>query len=521
MGQRKPLTKGDYLLLVIFFAVVITSIILVVTNIAFIEMVPEHMALFLIILVSISVMMAGVIFTNSLAQFTIERRLRNLVLIFMSVNIILTFILYLLTNASMESLIPFADRARNRTIVAAISLVLAPSILFGTVSKEIFLDKKRTISAILWGGLLCPLVTIWFFISPEPVFITSIPGEGITLASVIILVIVIPVFAISIWRYYSAWQRERNRIDLASFLSILLWTYAIALYALQSNPLQFMELIWFSVFISGELLITLISISLQIVKPQKTLSSLIDLRTEELSESEKESEFYLNIWGHKIGNLLQSMMLYLEIFSLGRKSAEELASLAVTARDIGHEADHINKQVAALIRLKEKKSHKLVLVNLADTIKSSCRITEEIYGSSCFSKWSENLIDTVYVQGDEFFEIALVNLFSYICRHNPPGKIQICPTLSTETISIQIDFDEPRLPKDIEDSLFSTLQPARTSMSLDLFIVKKLMERYGGTFEYVWMESSKKNRFLLTFNRDLPNEIEQSLTEKQLTSSEK
>ncbi len=64
MDQRKSLSRGDYILLVLFLAIVIASIIPVLTNIAFIEMVPEHMALFLIILVSISTMMAGIIFTN-------------------------------------------------------------------------------------------------------------------------------------------------------------------------------------------------------------------------------------------------------------------------------------------------------------------------------------------------------------------------------------------------------------------------------------------------------------------------
>ncbi len=511
MDQRKSLSRGDYILLVLFLAIVIASIIPVLTNIAFIEMVPEHMALFLIILVSISTMMAGVIFTNSLARFTIERRLRNLVLIFLAVNIILTFILYLVTNVSMEALSPFTDKARNRTVIVAFVLVLAPSILFGKVSEEIDLDKKRIITIFLWGGILCPLVTIWFFLSPVPVFITAIPGEGLTFTSVLLLIILFPIFAVAFWKYYTSWQRERNRLDLASLLSILLWLFATVLLGIQSNPLQVIELIWFSVFISGELLITLVTISSEIIEPQKSLRSLVEIRTEELFESKKESEFYLNLWGHKIGNLLQSLMLYLEIFSMGDKSAEELTSLAETALDIGHEVDQINKQVSALIKLKEKEMHELVLVNLADTIKSSVKIAEETFGSSCFSKWSEYLIDTVYVRGDEFFEIALVNLFSFICRHEPPRKILIYPKVSAEKITIQIDFDEPRLPKDIEDSLFSALQPTRTTMSLDLFIVKILMERYGGAFDYLWQETSKKNRFLLSFNRDLSNEIERSL----------
>ena len=56
-------------------------------------------------------------------------------------------------------------------------------------------------------------------------------------------------------------------------------------------------------------------------------------------------------------------------------------------------------------------------------------------------------------------------------------------------------------------------------MSLDLFLVKILMERYGGNLEYEWVETSRKNHFLLTFNRDFSKVTEQDLVEKQMVSS--
>ena len=499
--------------------IMIVTIFPVLTNIAFIEMVPERMAIGLVILVLISVTFSGSIFTHSLAQYIINRRFRSLIFIFLAANLILTSILYLLTNASMESLLPFADRDRNRTIVVAFALAIAPTILFGSIAEDTELDKTRIYALILWSGILTPLVSIWFFISPEPLFSTTIPGQGLSFISVIILICITPLFAIAMLKHYLSWQRNRNRQDLASFLSTVLWIYAIVLFFLQSNPLQYMEIIWLSVFISGELLITLVTISKEMIKPQQSLSSLVDIRTEELSESKRESEFYLNIWGHKIGNLLQSLTLYLELFSSGKKSVEDLTSIAETALDIGHEADQINKQVAALIRLKEKEKHELVPVNLVDAIKSSCRVTEEIYGSSCFSKSIEYPIDTIYVQGDELLETALENLFLFICRHDSDRMILIYPTVKSEKVTINVDFDEPRLSKDIEESLFSSLQPAHTTMSLDLFLVKILMERYGGKLEYEWVETSRKNHFLLTFNRDFSKVTEQDLVEKQMVSS--
>ena len=45
------------------------------------------------------------------------------------------------------------------------------------------------------------------------------------------------------------------------------------------------------------------------------------------------------------------------------------------------------------------------------------------------------------------------------------------------------------------------LDPTRTTMSLDLFIVKILMERYGGLLVYEHNDSNQSNRFTLRFKR--------------------
>jgi hypothetical protein len=483
------------------FVVIVVSLVPVATGIAYIEMVPEHMASILMILVPISTMMAGVIFTYSIAQYTLQKRFRHLVLIFFAVNMMITGIFYFLTNASMTPLSPFAGRERNRTIVAAFALVLAPSILSTGVSAEIDFTKKRMILAILWGGLLSPLVTLWFMFSPEPVFLTTFPGGGLTPAAYLILMLLIPLWSVALWRYYSAWKLERNRLDLAAFLSIILWAYAVSLFVLQSDPYQLMEIIWFSVFLSGELLLTIVTVTTQIIEPQKELSNLVETRTDELIESKKEIEFYLNIWGHKIGNLLQSMVLYLEMFSSGEKSTDELTNLSITALDIGNEANQINRQVAALIKLKAREDYELSSVNLNEMITTTLGIVESTYGSHCVQEPSGLFTDTMNVRGDEFIELALENLFAFICKQYPETKIRLTTKVDDESVSLMILYTGPRIPKDVEDSLFSLLQPARTTLSLDLFTVKILMQRFEGFFLYDWLDKSDENQFTLKFKR--------------------
>jgi hypothetical protein len=269
-----------------------------------------------------------------------------------------------------------------------------------------------------------------------------------------------------------------------------------------------MEIIWFSVFLSGELLLTVVTVTTQIIEPQKQLSDLVETRTEELIESRKEIEFYLNIWGHKIGNLLQSMVLYLEMFSSGEKTADELANLSMTALDIGGQANQINRQVAALIKLKAHKDYELSSVNLNDMIVTTLGIVESTYGASCVEEPPGLFTDTIYVWGDEFIELALENLFSFIYKQHPEAKIRLRTDTDNDSVSIMILFAGPRLPKDVEDSLFSLLQPHRTTLSLDLFTVKILMQRFEGLFLYDRFDKSNENQFTLKFKRVEPEESE-------------
>ena len=180
MTEKFVLNKGDYGLFLILLIVLFSSIAAVSSGIIYIELVPEHMAFVLSILVPIATMMAGIVFTYSLAQFILQKRFRNLILVFFAVNMIITTILYFMTNSALVSISPFADRERNRTIVALFAFVLTPSLLFAGVSEEIDYGQKRMILATLWGGLVVPVLMIWFMISPEAVFVTRIPGEGLT-----------------------------------------------------------------------------------------------------------------------------------------------------------------------------------------------------------------------------------------------------------------------------------------------------------------------------------------------------
>jgi light-regulated signal transduction histidine kinase (bacteriophytochrome) len=251
------------------------------------------------------------------------------------------------------------------------------------------------------------------------------------------------------------------------------------------------------------------------------MMNLVRERTKQLEETREESEFYLNVWGHKIGNLLQSMILYLEMISTSSERDQKIVELADAAIEIGRETGQINRQVAALIKLKEKEDIELSPMNISEVLASSLEITKKLYGRDCVQEEYSPLHATIHVLADEFLELLFVNLLAYICKNRPRSKLLISPIATPQTIALQFSFDEPRIPLDIENSLFSEIQPSKTTLSLDLYTVKILMRKFNGVFEYSWIEHTKENQFTLTFKHVLSEEdVTKSVVEHESISDQ-
>ncbi|MFW9833989.1 MAG: hypothetical protein ACFFEK_08350 [Candidatus Thorarchaeota archaeon] len=518
MSTKRKLTFGDYIIVVFFLMVIIASIVLTLSGIPYIEIESSQMSFWIAILMPLGTIMSGIIFSYSLAQFTLERQFRDLVLLFLAINLLLDGFLYLLTNAAFAPLSPFADRDRNRTIVIALGLVLGPSVLFGSLRTYSEITKRQLYSLITWGGLVVPAVALLFFFSPEPVFVTTPIGAGISGFSPVawfFLIFVPSSMLFAIVKYFLAWRIDRNRIDLSSALALCLWFLAVILFASQTNPFQLMELVWYSVFVAGLFLIAAVIVTSSVIEPRRNLMDLVSKRTKQLEETREESEFYLNVWGHKIGNLLQSMMLYLEMISTSSQREQKIVDLAEAAIEIGRETGQINRQVAALIKLKEKEDVVLSPINLSESLKASLEITKNLYGSDCFEEEYTPLSESIHIMADEFLELLFVNLLSFICKNSPQTELKISPSATPQTISIQFSFNGSRIPVDIENSLFSEIQPSKTTLSLDLYTVKILMSKFRGDFEYSWIAQTKTNQFALTFQNVLSKKRDTSLAVEQ------
>ncbi|MHA1906372.1 MAG: hypothetical protein ACW98Y_03680 [Candidatus Thorarchaeota archaeon] len=517
MKEQRPFSLGDYLIVILFLSVIIIVLTITISGIPYILLDSEIMSFWLLIIVPFEAILAGIVFTYSLAQYTLTRQTRDLVLLLMAVNMILGAFLYVLSNEAFIDLSFFANRERNRTIILAFGFIWAPSVLMGSLTNdEVTSMQKRAI--LVWGALIVPSMALWFFLSPTPVFVSTPVGEGIQGFTPIawISFIAVPLCTIlAIRKYMKSWQMTRNRLDFASGLGLNLWFLAVLLFATQTNPLQLMELIWYSVFSMGTLLIAVVVISASVIEPRKALSLLVTQRTMELEKSREESEFYLNLWGHKIGNLLQGMMLYLGMLSTGNKDSNEIAELSEVALDIGRETTMINRQVAALIKIKEEKKVQLESRNVMDAIQDAMIYSMELIGANCFEEDINLPQDSIRVVADEFLDLVFLNIFTYLCGQAEDPKLSLQSQEEGELFAIDIQSKGSAMPDDIYNSLFSNLEPSRTTLSLDLFIVRILMSKYNGTIQYIRNDESNVNIFMLTFRKSKPQEdVEISQTEE-------
>jgi predicted neutral ceramidase superfamily lipid hydrolase len=127
MTTKRPISIGDYIIIALFAMVAVTALAFTLFGIPYVLLESSHMSFWLAILMPLGTIMSGIIFSYSLAQYTLDKQFRDLVLLLMAINMILDGFLYLLTNVSFAELSPFADRDRNRTIVIAFGLILGPS----------------------------------------------------------------------------------------------------------------------------------------------------------------------------------------------------------------------------------------------------------------------------------------------------------------------------------------------------------------------------------------------------------
>lgn len=110
--------------------------------------------------------------------------------------------------------------------------------------------------------------------------------------------------------------------------------------------------------------------------------------------------------------------------------------------------------------------------------------------------------DGLYVMGDEAISSLLDNILTNAVIHSDRGcpEIRITASLLDNKVQIRFADDGPGIDGDLKEKVFEPGFTTREKGGLGLYIVKRLMERYGGR---IWIEdnSPRGSVFVLEFNK--------------------
>ncbi|MHA2024972.1 MAG: hypothetical protein ACW98U_03630, partial [Candidatus Thorarchaeota archaeon] len=307
MGQDQGSHWEDRIVLFLFVITVVSMLTAGLTGIAWNILGLLEFSFWLVVMTFLLIISAVSVLTYSFVSFTQSREVRHLMLLLMSANIMIWAFLFLLSHpSSINWSVLFSEKNRNRTLVIAFVLIVIPTILLGSFRGEVKTSRPSVLSMIIWGAVIMPITSLALFFSRDPLFIlvTSDGGgiEGLTPTGVILSIGFMFSQILALPRIIQQWWKTRNTLDLSLMLAMSIWLMGALFGMIAWDPLQVAEILWMGSIIGGFFLIAVVQFVTSILHPHRNLEQLVSLRTKELNLSNQESEFYLKMWTHKIGN---------------------------------------------------------------------------------------------------------------------------------------------------------------------------------------------------------------------------
>jgi hypothetical protein len=499
-GNRRLINSTILILFILFLAI---PIMLIIAGVMWSGLSKDLVVFWLTLNTVGGSIAAGIVFIYSLERYKQEHLFRDLLLVMICISAIITGVLYLLTNPAFVDLSPIVDRNRNRVIVLFGALIIAASPLMGSIVSEEPIRRGERFRILLMNGLVGPILALYALLTPVQLIIMSSPELGafqFTLEAFILFGLLNILLVASMVKSFRAYLVSRVSIHLALGLLMALLIVAGILVSMVTNPVSVLEVSWQSAYIEGFALISISFMMDVVVDPFRALKKLVMKRTQELEESKRESEYYLNIWTHKVGNLLQGLHLYLELVN-SSSDQQEVRKYSQSSLALVNDVDAINRQVRILSRIKGKQTEDLFRVSINEAIKAAIYEIEQILADSAPEIAFSELEHDDYVLGDDLLGTVPFNIIMYIIRYQDVGKPKISVSLSgsTDQVIVHIQYEGKRMSEDVQASLYDSIDPSRTTMGLDIFAVKLLLRNYGGSLAYA--DSPQGGQFIATVKR--------------------
>jgi hypothetical protein len=495
--------RHEIAVVAIFFLFLLIQLFVLMSGLAWVYLDPAQFSFWMLVFVAMLAIVAGVVATYSFVQYTQEGSLRSFVITMLGANVILLAFLYLLTHP-VTTWSVFSGRERNITIVATLGFLVAPGVLGGSLVGHRPLTRRARNIVLLWGLVIQPAVALTFLFSPEPVFVLTGQGPAnLSFAGWTISIVFGVSTTVSLVRYIQEWLRTRESITLASALALVLWILSFMIYLAIDSPIQVAELLWFSGVADGFVLLAVTMIMTSIIEPHRALESVVKERTAQLEESRKETEFYLRLWTHKIGNLLQGITTYLDLIELEAEKFPSLSRLQKLASDLVVESTTVNRQVEKLIRIKAKGTSVTWPVNITHALADLDMQLRETQDSGIVLTQLSNIDHELQVLADDLIEIAFSNLIA-LCmkqRRDNGKKTSVRIKESKDSIQVFLSPCSSQAISEIEDWSVHNPSLKNSVVDLDLFMTWLIMQRYDGSIGHRLNPHSKVEELVLTFKR--------------------
>ncbi|MBN2733763.1 MAG: HAMP domain-containing histidine kinase [Methanomicrobiaceae archaeon] len=212
-----------------------------------------------------------------------------------------------------------------------------------------------------------------------------------------------------------------------------------------------------------------------IIKYNEELEEIIHKRTKDLKEANNEANFYIDMMTHDINNANMAAFGYAQFINDSSEgNIKELSEKLISS--ISHSIDIISN--VSLIRTIHNKDVSLRPVSLDDTIK------KEI---AHFPDMNINYNDSgFYVMADKLLGEVFSNIIGNSKKYaGPDCKIEIKAEEKDGDIIVCIDDNGPGISDGAKDNAFDRFfredgKSGETGKGLGLYIVKSLVEKYGG-----------------------------------------
>lgn len=469
---------------------------------------PPVIATAIPLLISAILASSSMIFTHSLVHFYQNRQVRNLVILLMVFDIIILGMTYVVSHPIFTGWLPFADRNRNRTLMIAMGLSIFPSMLAGSFLGDSTVTRRSGFLSLLWGVGVIPFLGFWFLFSPEPVFTVTSPGGGVAglspIALVLVLVIAITMLT-SLVKYAYEWIKSRDRVIMVSCIALGFWIYGEIIIVLLENPYQLAEVVWLGAFTTGFVIITLgMSVS-AIFEPRKILEETVARRTRQLQDSKAESEFYLGMWTHKMGNILQAMIVYLDLLGEYPTEDPELEDVQVSAKVLSREATLLNLQVSKLSQILDSRFSTFEPTPLAIILSSAMDHAAFLLNPQDFKVHLE-ISDNPRLYANDMLAIAILSIISFVIktRNSDDLSFLIKCELNGDTATLTIECPGIPLTSDVQDYLHLKSIMLSTRIDFDIFVARSIIELFNGRLFYEHPAGEAINRFRITIPRVQP-----------------